>query len=236
MHLTAACERFCNGGDDGDDDVPLDYVRLCAAFTWWRQGGQTGQAVAKAIEKYYRTRGWQKELRRRDYWYSDAPSPASEALFKEDQGLACEVLKRWWDSPAEIINALWLFVPEEHSEEMLRSIREHGNPDYTPPTLPSPSTALEESENGQGGTAKGGQEAGDAGQEGTDQDAGRGDAADAEASGGADVNRVEAPTGGERTREQDAHESEAVGEGAAGDLLRLLRLGGAQRMLTAAGN
>lgn len=209
-------------------------------FSWLSQDGQTGRAVAKAIEKYYRTRGWQKELRRRDCWYGDAPSPTSDELFKEDQDLACEVLGRgtvlFWRIPTELINALWLFIPEEHSEEMLCSIRKHGNPDYTPPTLPAPSTALEESENGQGATAKGEQEAGDVGQEGTGQDAGRGDAADAEASGGADVNGVEVPTGDERTREQDADESEAVGEGAAGDGGDLAGGGGAQGMLAMAGN
>lgn len=239
--MTAACERFCNGGDDGADDVPLDYVRLCTAFFRWIViDDQTARAVAKAIEKYYRTRGWRKELQRREYWYSDAPSPTSEELFKEDQDLVCKVLKDWWIDSTELKDTLWRFVPADRSYEVLHSIRKH-RPNYTPPTLPAPSTGLEDSENEQGGTstAKGAQEVGDAGQgrlEGIGQDAGRGEAVDVEASGSADVSTVEVPSGAERTEDQDAAGHEVVEEGITGDGEDLVGGGGAQGMLTAALN
>lgn len=242
--MTAACERFCNGGDDSDDDVPLDYVRLCTAFIRWIWDDyQTARAVAKAIEKYHRTRGWQKELQCREYWHSNAESPTSEELFKEDQGLAalaCKVLNEYPFICTRLINALSPFVPKERSEEVLSSIRGRGfYPDYNPPTLPAPSTGLEDSENGQGGTAKGGQEAGDAGQEGIEgagQDAGCGDASDAEVSGGADANAVEVQAGDEGTQYQDATEREAVEEGVAGHGGDVVGGGGVQGMLAMAGN
>lgn len=147
--MSAACEQFCNGGDK---DVPLDYVRLCAAFIWWMGDDQMARAVAKAIEKYHRTRGWQKELQRRDYWYSNAQCPTSDELFNEDEALACEVLKYRSIHSTKLKDTLWLFVPEERSEEVLRSIRDDS--DYTPPTLPAPSGAgLDDTENGRGGTS-----------------------------------------------------------------------------------
>lgn len=226
--MTAACERFCNGGDDGADDVPLDYVRLCASFILWRGNGQTERAVAKAIEKYHWTRGWQKELQRREYWYSDDQSPTSEELLKKDQALACEVLRR--GAPTIIMDAMWHFVPQERSEEMLHSIQIYW-PEYAPPALPAPSTGPEDSENEQGGmsTAKGAQEVGDAGQEAPEgQDGGGADAMEAENSGGADVNAIDVPAGDERTESKYATGREAVEEGVAGDGEDVAGGGGAQ--------
>ena len=92
---------------------------------------QAARAMAKAIEKYHETQGWRKELRSQEYWYSDAASPTPEELFEGDQGLACESLGNWWGVPTELLDALWLFVPEERREEVLHFLRER-RPSYTP--------------------------------------------------------------------------------------------------------
>lgn len=222
--MTAACERFCNGGDGDDDNVPpLDYVRLCAAFAQITNDA-VDRALAKAIEKYHWTKGWRKDLQPRDCWYSDAQPPTSDELPKVDQDLAYKTLQLHGGFiDPELINALWLFVPEERSEEILRSIRDHGlHPDYTPPTAPARSTVLEDSENGQGGMsmAEGGQEVGDAGQEGPEgmnQDADGADAEVSEAGGGADINAMYAQAGDGRTTTRDVPECEAADKGTAGD-------------------
>lgn len=89
-------------------------------FIWWiPKHGQTAQALSKALEKYHRMQGWQKELRRREYWYSDAQSPTPEELFKADQDLACKVLKECHVKLPELVDALLRFVPEERKEEIL---------------------------------------------------------------------------------------------------------------------
>lgn len=209
-HLISACEQLCNGGDDGDNDVPLDYVRLCAAFMRVTES-PTEQAMAKTIEKYYRTRGWRKELRHREYWYSDTQSPTPEELFKEDQDLACEVLEQWSILATELIDAFWLFVPEERREEVLRSIRSHFfSSNYTPRVRPASETGPEDSGEGRGeSSASGAQEVGGAGLADISQ------VAEEQVDGGTERSAEEGKVRDEQTEDQDATERETVAESGA---------------------
>lgn len=189
--------------------------------------------MAKAIEKYYQTRGWRKELRHREYWYSDAQSPTPEELFKEDQDLACEVLGKEWIDATELIDALWLFVPKERREEVLRSIRSHSwSSNYTPRVRPVPETGPEDSGDGTGeSSASGVQEVGDAGQEGLAEIS---QAVEQQADGGTEATAGEGRAGNEQTEDQDATERETVAESGAATEGYSSGKGGAQGMTTAA--
>lgn len=124
VQLTLACEWFCNDSNRGDNDVPLDYVRLGAAFILWMytDTGAAG-ALANAIVKYHQTQGWRKRLRHREYWYSEAQSPTPEEIFGRDQYLSCEVLKdHGTNMHTGLIDAFWLFVPGDRSGEILEEI------------------------------------------------------------------------------------------------------------------
>lgn len=146
--MTAVCEWFCNGDDDGD--VPLDYVRLCAAFVCVTSA-DNDRALAKAIEKYHQMEGWRGKIEVQDYWYEDTQTAVPKEIFKADQDLACEVLKNWGDRILlELIDALWVFVPKERRQEVLRSIRRH-DVGYMPPTRPAPSAAPKDLGDGRGG-------------------------------------------------------------------------------------
>lgn len=133
--LATALNRLPGGGDE---DVPLDYVRLCAV----RRLVTDRAALAKAIETYHQTQGWGRELRHLDYWYDDAKLPTStpEELLAEDEALACTLIKEWWVVTTELIDALWLFVPNERREEILRSIPAWRK--YTPRSRPAVGTGL----------------------------------------------------------------------------------------------
>lgn len=133
--LAAALSRLHDGDDE---DVPLDYVRLCAV----RSLVTDRAALAEAIETYHQTQGWSKELRRLDYWYDDAKlhTLTPEELLAEDEALACTLIKEWWVVTTELIDALWLFVPNERREEILRSIPAWRK--YTPRARPVVGTGL----------------------------------------------------------------------------------------------
>lgn len=119
--MITVLERLCNSEDDGSGDVPLDYIRLCE-ICHLTMSLHAGRTLAKAIERYYHTQGWRKELLNQDYWYSiTRQSPSPEELFEQDQALAsgysCD--SAW--IPTELVDALWLFVPEEHRERITHS-------------------------------------------------------------------------------------------------------------------
>lgn len=164
--------------------------------------------MANAIEKYYQTRGWRKERRHREYWYSDSQSPTPEELFKEDQDLACKVFGKEWIDATELIDALWLFVPKERREEVLRSIRSHSwSSDYTPRVRPAPETGPEDSEDGRGeSSASGAQEVGGAAL----ADISR--VAEEQVDGGTERSAEEGKVRDERTEDQDATERETVAQ------------------------
>lgn len=182
------------------------FIRITDTATDW--------AMAKAIEKYYQTRGWREELRHREYWYSDSQSPTPEELFKEDQELACGVLKQWSIPTTELIDALWLFVPEGRREEVLNSIRSRDcGSDYTPRVRPASETGPEDLGDGTGASsASGVQEIGGAGQEGL---ADVSQVVEEQVDGGIEASTEEGRAGDERMEDQDAIEPETVAESGA---------------------
>ena len=160
--MTWACAQSCNdydgqnvgsnsgddeeGGNEGNDDhdgldgneskdsIPLDYVRLSAAYIRVRYG-ETARALAQAVAKYSQNQGWRKAFLE-DYWCGSGQSPTPEELLKEDQALACETIKACcgYDAfRAELMDTLCSFVPEERREEVLCSIRAvDANYEYKP--------------------------------------------------------------------------------------------------------
>lgn len=91
---------------------------------WWMFDDHTALALAKALKHYHQSQGWRKELQLCDYWYSDGPSSTPEELLDEDQALACEVLREWGRHiHTDLIDELWLFVPEESSKEILHLVQ-----------------------------------------------------------------------------------------------------------------
>lgn len=99
----------------------------------WVTEGQADKALAAAIEKYYRIQGWRKGLRQRVDWHANGESPTPEELFKRDEALAYECLNvcaSFVRFPTEVVDALWLFVPEERRNEILGSIL--ASEDYVP--------------------------------------------------------------------------------------------------------
>lgn len=176
---------------------------------------RAARALANAIKKYHRTEGWQKGYQHREYWCDDALRPTHEELFKGDHDPACEVLQGW-HIPAELVDALWLFVPEERREELevTRSIQLHDwSGSYTPRVRPALKTVPEDSGDGKEEShANGIQAIGDIGLEDVadmfqvvEQQADRATETSVD-----EGYTGEGNAGGERTEDQDATEHDTV--------------------------